>query len=260
MRPRIPVAVFLTKLGRFVSSLALMVMRPDDLQEYGRRRYATARIVNYWGSDNLVTGGLTPLETTALEKTGLSGGRALVLAMGGGREAIPLARMGFAVTGLDYIPAAVEMARENAAKQGVQLDAQVGDYAALATLPGGFDLAVFTCQMYSSIPTRKRRLGLLKKIHAALKPGGWFLCGFWWNPVLSFSPRVEWLRKMFACLSLGNFWYEPGDVLGGVEFIHAFRSEAELVAEFTAGGFAVTYLHIPSQKDDTVGMALLQKA
>jgi hypothetical protein len=70
---------------------------------------------------------------------------------------------------------------------------------------------------------------------------------------------VERLRKISAFLCLGNLSYEPGDMLGGGEFIHAFRSEGELASEFAEGGFALAHLHIPQEKGDFHGIALLQK-
>jgi SAM-dependent methyltransferase len=259
MRPRVQLGLFLFKLGRFVSSLPLMVMRPDDIMAFSRQKYAKPQTVDFWGNDGMVAGGLTPLEDRVLAQTGLVRGKALVLGLGGGREAIPLARRGLDVTGMDYIPAAAAMARANAARHGVELDARVGDYLASAPLPAGYDLAMFTSRMYSSIPSRTKRLSLLKKICEALQPGGWFICGFCWNPAPGLSPQVERLRRLCAYLSLGNLWYEPGDMLGGYEFIHAFGDRTGLMAEFAEGGFALAHLHIPAGKEDTHGMALLQK-
>ena len=102
---------------------------------------------------------------------------------------------------------------------------------------------------------------MLKNMQEALRPGGWFACMFHWDPIQNFSPRVDRLRKLFAYLSMGNMWYEPGDVLhGDIEFVHRFGDKSELASEFAEGGFAVPYLHIPSEKGDTIGMALLHKA
>jgi SAM-dependent methyltransferase len=259
MRLRIRLSWFFMRLGRFVTSLSLMVMRPDDLLEFSRQKYATDQIVEYWGSDDMLAGGLTPLEEMLVKETGLSGGKVLVLGMGGGREAISLAQKGFTVTGVDYIPAAVAKAKENAARHGVHLEAWEGDYVAMDQPPTGFDLVVLTSEMYSNIPSRAKRLGFLHKIFAALQPGGWFICGFWWDPVLPFSPRVDRLRKLFAYLSFGNTSYEPGDMLGALEFIHAFTSKAELTSEFAAGGFALTHLYVPHEQGDIHGIALLHK-
>lgn len=54
-------------------------------------------------------------------------GRALDIAMGGGRNAVYLAQMGFAVEGVDVLPEAVRDALELARKAGVILKAQVVD-------------------------------------------------------------------------------------------------------------------------------------
>jgi hypothetical protein len=125
-------------------------------------------------------------------------------------------------------------------------------------LPEGYyDIAWLANSMYSSIPTRKRRLDFLRRIHQALKPGGYFFCSFHWEKERRFSPKVEWARKFFARLTLGNLSYETGDVIwGGVEFIHAFSSEAELKSEFRAGGFTVLNLLIP--QSGVEGGALLR--
>jgi tellurite methyltransferase len=54
-------------------------------------------------------------------------GRALDVAMGNGRNAIYLARMGFEVEGIDISPEAVSSALERARKSGVSLKARVAD-------------------------------------------------------------------------------------------------------------------------------------
>ena len=54
-------------------------------------------------------------------------GRALDVAMGTGRNAIYLAKMGFDVEGVDVSPEAVDIALESAQKAGVTIRAQVAD-------------------------------------------------------------------------------------------------------------------------------------
>lgn len=260
MHPRVSLGKFLIRLGRFISSLALMVMRPDDLVELGRQTYARSEEVNFWGSDEIINKGLHPMEKMGLEKINLTQGKVLILGLGGGREAIPLAKMGFSVTGIDFVPEMIDMAKENAARHGVQLDTRVGDLAHLAPPPATFDLVWLSDRMYSCIPTRKRRVEMLRMMHQALRPGGFFACMFYWYPPLRFSPRVDWLRKIFAYLTLGNLWYEPGDVLqGDREFIHRFRDESELSSEFTEAGFEVFHPYIIHEMEHR-GLALLRKA
>jgi hypothetical protein len=89
---RISLGHFLIRLGRFIQSLALMSMRPDDLVEFSRQTYA--KQVSHWGSEEVTAEGLSPLESCLLEKVPLKKGRLLVLGVGRGRDAIPLARLG----------------------------------------------------------------------------------------------------------------------------------------------------------------------
>ncbi len=259
MRPRIILARFLKRLGRFISSLALMVMRPDDLVEFSRQTYAGSDQVKYFGSPEILSRGLMPMEQALLARINLTRGKVLVLGLGGGREAIPLARMGFTVTGVDFIPELVKLAEDNAAKQGVQLEAQVGELTQLTLPPAAYDLVWLSDRMYSCIPTKKRRLAMLRKMHQALKPGGWFACMFYWYPTPGFSPAMEWLRRAFDYLTLGNLSYEPGDVLHGeIEFIHRFGQESDLDAEFIAAGFEVSHPYLIKPEEHR-GAALLHK-
>jgi 2-polyprenyl-3-methyl-5-hydroxy-6-metoxy-1,4-benzoquinol methylase len=121
MNFRISLARFLLRLGNFIQSLAIMAMRPDDLVEFSRKFYAKATQVQYWSSDKVLAAGLNVLETSLLAKVPLRAGRVLVLNMGGGRDAIALAKLGFEVTGVDSVPEMVQKAQDNAGRHGVQI-------------------------------------------------------------------------------------------------------------------------------------------
>ena len=95
-----------------------MVMRPDDLLELSRQTYARPHNVAGWGRLDLVERGLGDEELALLAHLPGKEGRLLLLGVGGGREAIPLARLGFQVTGVDFVPGMVALAQENAARQG----------------------------------------------------------------------------------------------------------------------------------------------
>lgn len=249
MRPRIAIGRLFFRLGRFIHSLAIMSMKPDDLVDFSRQTYC--RDVNHWVSEDMVGQGLNPLETDLLEKVPVKKGRLLVLDVGGGRDAISLARLGFEVTGVDFVPEMVQRAKENAARHGVQIEGLVQEISELEVPQGSYDIAWLAKEMYSSIPTRQRRVKMLRRIYRALRSGGYFICTFRWQPEDMFSPKVEFARRIFALLTLGNLGYEPGDMLWlNSEFIHAFSSEAELRSEFAAGGFAVCYLHIPASGEE----------
>jgi SAM-dependent methyltransferase len=256
MRIRVSLGSFMIRLGGFIQSLALMVMKPDDLVEFSRQRYAQPKQLTYWTSENMVERGLNLLEDAFLAKVPFKTGRLLLLYVGGGRDAIPLAQLGFNVTGIDFLPEMVQQAQENAARHGVHLEGEVQDVTNLILPEQTYDLIWIANSMYSAVPWRATRVEMLRRLHRALKPGGYFFCSFYWEERPETSPRAELARKIFAFLTMGNLWYEPGDkIWPNGEFLHTFVSEAELQSEFADGGFTTLHLQIP--KSETEGGALL---
>lgn len=66
-------------------------------------------------------------------------GKALDLGCGTGTNAITLARHGWRVTGVDFIPKAILAARAKAARSGFSIDFLVASVADLSALSGPFD-------------------------------------------------------------------------------------------------------------------------
>jgi 2-polyprenyl-3-methyl-5-hydroxy-6-metoxy-1,4-benzoquinol methylase len=89
----------------------MMVMRPEDLAEFTRQTYAAPHNRNSLADGRHVGSGLLPMERLLLDRSGVTSGKLLLLGMGGGREAIDLAKRGFSVTGVDWIPALVQRAQ-----------------------------------------------------------------------------------------------------------------------------------------------------
>lgn len=260
MRPRVAAGSFLVRIGTFIQSLAVVVMRPDDLLEFNRRAYADSKRVEAWGSESIVDGGLEPREIALFEKIPLSKGRVLVLDLGGGREAIHFAGLGFEVTGIDFIPEMAEKAKKNATKRGVSIDILVQEISELDVPHNSYDIVWLSAAMYSSIPARGNRIKMLEKIRAALKPGGYFALQFQRQAKNTSSSKfAKLLRKILAILTMGNLWHEEGDTLwNNLEFMHAFNSDDGLNSEFKEAGFETRYL---SKNNESVrGEALLQKA
>ena len=91
-------------------------------------------------------------------------GRALDVAMGSGRNAIYLAKMGFEVDGIDISPEAVNNALESARKAGVAIKAQIADLEGKYHIEkGAYDLII--CFNYL------QRL-LIPQIKDGLRKGG----------------------------------------------------------------------------------------
>lgn len=238
MNIRIEAAKSLIKLGRIVQSLAVVIMRPKDLIEFNRRYYGKSAEIQDWSNERRILSGLNDLERSLLQKIGNRGGKLLLLGLGGGREAIALSKLGFEVTGIDFIRQMVDQARQNAADHGVKITGLVQEISALAVPDMEFEMAWLLAGMYSSIPTRKKRVKMLKRIAAALKPGGHFIFGFFWYPQKSNSSAGFFFRKLIAWMTLGYFRYEKGDMLRfNREYIHAFDSVDRLRKEVNEGGF-----------------------
>ncbi|MHC4714039.1 MAG: SAM-dependent methyltransferase [Planctomycetota bacterium] len=100
------------------------------------------------------------------------GGRVLDIPCGRGRIAIPLARMGFRVTGIDFQPRFIDAARRAAKKDRLDAHFTVGDMREIsfeAEFDGAFNW--FTSFGYFG---DEENLEFLKRVREALKPGGRF--------------------------------------------------------------------------------------
>jgi 2-polyprenyl-3-methyl-5-hydroxy-6-metoxy-1,4-benzoquinol methylase len=259
MRPRIIFGSFLIRLGGFIQSLALMVMRPNDLMEFSRQTYAREKMVEGFGRQDLVSPSLHLDEQTLLGKVPLKRGKLLLLGVGGGREAIPLVQIGFEVTAVDFVSSMVEKAKKNAAQHGMKIEGLVQEISKIDVPSASYDVVWLSAAMYSCVPTRGRRMEMLQRIGNALKPGGYFICQFRWTTNGGPAHLWELVRKIVAFLTLGNLWYEKGDTLSyNIEFIHAFSREDEVRSEFAEGGFKV--LHLQIMEEILIGGAVLRKA
>jgi SAM-dependent methyltransferase len=259
MKLHITLARALIRLGAFLQSSAVMVMSSDDLVEFSRHQYAKPTTINDWNRDDLVAEGLYSDEQQLLEHIPIRTGQLLLLNVGGGREAVPFARIGFDVTGVDFIPEMVERAIMNAERSNVKIKGLVQEISVLDVPAETYDIAWLSAAMYSCIPTRARRVQMLQRVRGALKPGGYFALQFQWDSTPAFSRKGDRIRQIIAWLTLGNRSYERGDILwGNVEFIHAFSSESDLLSEFAAGGFSMAWMNIPTD-GQIRGEALLQK-
>ncbi|MFC3712625.1 bifunctional 2-polyprenyl-6-hydroxyphenol methylase/3-demethylubiquinol 3-O-methyltransferase UbiG [Sphingoaurantiacus capsulatus] len=121
-----------------------------------RLGYIRARALDHFGRDPTARSPFAEL-------------RALDVGCGGGLLCEPLARMGFATTGLDAAPENVAVATAHAAAMGVDVSYRSGSAEALAAeLPGSFDLV--TCL---EVVEHVADLGaFLSALSALLAPGG----------------------------------------------------------------------------------------
>jgi len=107
------------------------------------------------------------------------GGQVLDVAMGDGRNALYLARLGFHVTGLDRSPTAVSLARERVRREGLELEGVVADLEGYVLPREAFDGVVVTFYLQRS---------LFAGIVETLRPGGWLLYQTFTTAILKYRP------------------------------------------------------------------------
>ncbi len=98
----------------------------------------------------------------------LRAGRALDLGCGTGRNALWLARTGWSVTGVDASSVGLEMAAEQATREGVQLHTVEADLVDYVPEPASFDLVVVA--NIHLVP--EQREDFFDRAAAAVAPGG----------------------------------------------------------------------------------------
>lgn len=140
--------------------------------------FASGDYVRYWlgGEDTP----LIPAERTEREVAFLvealtlpPGAPVLDLACGHGRHAIPLARRGYAVTGVDLAEYHLDMARRRAAEAGVHVEWVRADMREIPRgMDGRFDavISMFTAFGYFDSDGEDQRV--LEGVCRALRPGG----------------------------------------------------------------------------------------
>lgn len=90
---------------------------------------------------------------------------------GPGHHAIYYASNGYAVTGIDESPAAIERATRNAGRAGVDVNFQVGDVTDLAGFEDRFDTVVDVACYHVFDGDEELQLRYAQSLHRASKPG-----------------------------------------------------------------------------------------
>lgn len=104
-------------------------------------------------------------------------GRAIDVGCGTGTNVITLAKAGWTVTGVDFAPRAIRLAKQKVKKVGIQAELLVRNATKLQGINGPFDLA-FDLGCFHSIPP-DGKTEYLEQLNRILAPGGfWLMYGF----------------------------------------------------------------------------------
>ncbi len=171
------------------------------------------------------------------------GGRALELGIGTGRIALPLARRGVPVHGIDVSEAMV--AKLRAKPGGEDIDVTIGDFAT-TTVDGSFSLAYLVYNTISNLTTQAAQVACFRNVATHLEPGGCFVIEVG-VPALRRLPPGETILAFHVSETRWGFdEYEVAtqemtshhfEIVGGrverlsVPFRYAWPSEYDLMAQ-----------------------------
>ena len=99
-------------------------------------------------------------------------GPALELGIGTGRIAVPLARRGVRVHGIDLSEAMVAKLREKPGAE--EIGATIGDFAT-TRVDGTFRLAYLVCNTIMNLTTQDAQIACFENVARHLEPGGYFV-------------------------------------------------------------------------------------
>ena len=153
------------------------------------------------------------------------GGRALELAIGTGRVAVPLAERGVPVTGIELSPHMVEQLRTKVDEDAIPV--VLGDMAT-ATAPGEFSLVYLVFNTIANLLTQEEQVACFRNAARHLVPGGRFVIELWVPELRKLPPGVEatvWLNEP------GYIGLDTYDVLHQRVVSHHFRFDEGRQAE-----------------------------
>ena len=114
-------------------------------------------------------------------------GHAIDLGCGTGTNVITLAKNGWQVIGIDFVPRAIQVAKKKAKKANITADFRTGDITNLDRISGPFDLAL-DMGCFHGVKDRAAYLSELKRI---LAPGGfWLMYGIFNSSQVSDRPGL----------------------------------------------------------------------
>ena len=153
------------------------------------------------------------------------GGRALELAIGTGRVAVPLRERGVPVAGIELSPHMVEQLRTKVDEDTIPV--VLGDMAT-ATAPGEFSLVYLVFNTIANLLTQEEQVACFRNAARHLVPGGRFVIELWVPELRKLPPGVGatvWLNEP------GYIGLDTYDVLHQRVVSHHFRFDDSRKAE-----------------------------
>jgi SAM-dependent methyltransferase len=205
----------------------------------------------YWSTFNdrpeQWRGGLLEWERRLLEHVVKAGDGVLLIGCGSGRELGAFLERGCSLVGVEPAGRTLEIARREFGGDNITF---VEGFVEDVTLPRDFDVCWFSYFSYSYIPDRRRRVALLGRLAAHLRPGGRIVvtCHCQVRPPRS---RAVSIGQLAARVWRADWELADGDELVRAQpafrlfhYQHVFAPD-ELMDESAAAGLLVVERHLP---------------
>jgi len=167
-------------------------------------------------------------------------GPALALAVGTGRLAIPLARLGVPVVGLDLSPAM--LARLRAKSSDAEIPVVVGDMAD-TRVPGEFTLVFLPFNSISNLTTQEKQVECFRNAARHLVDGGQFVIELFVPPLRRLLPGHE---AVLFDVSESHVGFDTIDVVTQQLSSHHFTRDEDGRYRYGVGNFRYIW---PSECD-----------
>ena len=192
-----------------------------------------------------------------LKLAGLGKGDVLDLCCGPGRFAIPLARMGFSVTGVDATGYLLDIARNRASLENVEVEWIKEDMRRFRR-PGSYDLVLNMFTSFGYFQDHSDNMKVLENINESLRQGGKFVMEIMGKETLAsiFHPVTDSETDEGLLLiqrhriddgwnRIENDWLliDNDDIRGRWKFSHWIYSATELKSMLTEAGFSKVVIY-----------------
>ena len=135
-------------------------------------------------------------------------GKAIDIGCGTGTNVITLAKAGWQVTGVDFVPRAIKTAKRKTKKAEIKAELHVRDATNLKGISGPFDLAL---DMGCFHGMGNKKADYLSELNRILAPGGhWLMYGFFNPDPASDSPGLVEADLELILASMTLVWRQDG--------------------------------------------------
>ncbi len=244
------------RTARLTDYLAIGTRHLSDMRDDSRRTWLA-----FYDAHPSHDSRLLPWESEFVDRFVKHDADVLLIGCGSGRDLLPLAERQCSVTGIDPVGSSLDIARRMLAERGLTATLIEGFFEE-TSITGAFDAVIFSYYCYSVIPECRRRVAVLHRAAALLKPGGHIVIS-----VASDTPRphpvLVRLGRLSGALNRSDWRLEPGDLVWNnrqrspsYSYTHVFEP-GELEREAAVANLAVAFRQ--TAEDNTVVTVLARR-